>query len=54
MNDATWLDSRKKWYGMLISADNETFVGKDGNKDEAIRIDVFVEEGEQFVNFNKN
>ncbi|KAA6364791.1 MAG: hypothetical protein EZS28_039682, partial [Streblomastix strix] len=54
MNDATWLDSRKKWYGMLISADNETFVGKDGNEDEAIRIDVFVEEGEQFVNFNKN
>ncbi|KAA6374574.1 MAG: hypothetical protein EZS28_029899, partial [Streblomastix strix] len=54
MNDASWLDSRKKWYGMLISADNEKFVGKDGNKDEAIRIDVFVEEGEQFVNFNKN
>ncbi|KAA6385478.1 MAG: hypothetical protein EZS28_018995, partial [Streblomastix strix] len=54
MNDATWLDSRKKWYGMLISADNKTFVGKDGNEDEAIRIDVFVEEGEQFVNFNKN
>ncbi|KAA6377585.1 MAG: hypothetical protein EZS28_026888 [Streblomastix strix] len=54
MDDITWLDSRKKWYGMLISSDNETFVGKDGNEDEAIRIDVFVEEGEQFVNFNKN
>ncbi|KAA6373471.1 MAG: hypothetical protein EZS28_031002, partial [Streblomastix strix] len=51
--DVSWLDSRKKWYGMLISSDNETFVGKDGNDDEAVRIDVVVEEGEQFVNFNK-
>ncbi|KAA6371319.1 MAG: hypothetical protein EZS28_033154 [Streblomastix strix] len=54
MDDITWLDSRKKWYGILISSDNETFVGKDGNVDEAVRIDVVVEEGEQFVNFNKN
>ncbi|KAA6384884.1 MAG: hypothetical protein EZS28_019591 [Streblomastix strix] len=53
MNDITWLDSRKKWYGMLISNDNNTFVGKDGNEDEPVRIDVIVEEGEQFVNFNK-
>ncbi|KAA6363488.1 MAG: hypothetical protein EZS28_040985, partial [Streblomastix strix] len=54
MDDITWLDSRKKWYGMLISSDNKTFIGKDGNVDEAVRIDVVVEEGEQFVNFNKN
>ncbi|KAA6360366.1 MAG: hypothetical protein EZS28_044107, partial [Streblomastix strix] len=54
MNDITWLDTRKKWYGMLISSDNETYYGANGNEGEAVIIDVVVEEGEQFVNFNKN
>ncbi|KAA6384633.1 MAG: hypothetical protein EZS28_019840, partial [Streblomastix strix] len=53
MNDISWLGSRKKWYGMLISADNETYYGANGNEGEAVRIDVVVEEGEQFANFIK-
>ncbi|KAA6391369.1 MAG: hypothetical protein EZS28_013104 [Streblomastix strix] len=51
MSDYSFLDSRKKWYGILISNDGNHFTGVDGKEDEAVRLQVEVEEGEQFVNY---
>jgi hypothetical protein len=44
MRDYSWLDSRKKWYGILVSNNGIDFnSGIDG---EIIRLEVEVEEGE--------
>lgn len=51
MPDYSYLDARKKWYGILISNDGQHFVGVDGKEDEPVRLDVEVEEGEQFLNY---
>ncbi|KAA6392153.1 MAG: hypothetical protein EZS28_012320 [Streblomastix strix] len=51
MGDYTWLDNRKKWYGILISNDGKHFFGVDGKENEPVRLDVYIEEGEQFINF---
>ncbi|KAA6318639.1 MAG: hypothetical protein EZS28_054917, partial [Streblomastix strix] len=50
MRDYSWLDNRKKWYGILISNDGKQFYGLDGGND-SVRLEVEIEEGEQFVNF---
>ncbi|KAA6397951.1 MAG: hypothetical protein EZS28_006524, partial [Streblomastix strix] len=50
MRDYSWLDNRKKWYGILISNDGKQFYGLDGGN-ESVRLEVEIEEGEQFVNF---
>ncbi|KAA6373955.1 MAG: hypothetical protein EZS28_030518, partial [Streblomastix strix] len=51
MKDITWIDSRKKWYGILVSNDGKNFYGVDGKEDQPVRLDVEVEDGEQFVNY---
>ncbi|KAA6358204.1 MAG: hypothetical protein EZS28_046269, partial [Streblomastix strix] len=50
MRDYSWLDNRKKWYGILLSNDGKQFYGLDG-QNESVRLEVEIEEGEQFVNF---
>ncbi|KAA6392137.1 MAG: hypothetical protein EZS28_012339 [Streblomastix strix] len=50
MRDYSWLDNRKKWYGIQISNDGKQFYGLDGGN-ESVRLEVEIEEGEQFVNF---
>ncbi|KAA6376453.1 MAG: hypothetical protein EZS28_028021 [Streblomastix strix] len=50
MRDYSWLDNRKKWYGILIQNDGKQFYGLDGGN-ESVRLEVEIEEGEQFVNF---
>ncbi|KAA6370938.1 MAG: hypothetical protein EZS28_033535, partial [Streblomastix strix] len=56
MTDYSWLDCRKKVYGMQISNDNNTLYGIDGktDKDSAVQIIVDIQEGEQFYNFQKD
>ncbi|KAA6393427.1 MAG: hypothetical protein EZS28_011043 [Streblomastix strix] len=51
MSDYSWCDSRKKWYGILASKDGKHFMGVDGKEDEPVRLQVEVEEGEQFINY---
>ncbi|KAA6356532.1 MAG: hypothetical protein EZS28_047941, partial [Streblomastix strix] len=51
MSDYSFLDPRKKWYGILISNDGSHFAGVDGKEDEPVILQVEVEEGEQFVNY---
>ncbi|KAA6362629.1 MAG: hypothetical protein EZS28_041844, partial [Streblomastix strix] len=50
LNDYSWLNSRLKWYGIFASNDGVNFAGIDGNN-ESVRLDVIIEEGEQFVNY---
>ncbi|KAA6329263.1 MAG: hypothetical protein EZS28_053626, partial [Streblomastix strix] len=50
MRDYSWLDNRKKWYGILISNDQKQYYGIDSGN-ESVRLEVEIEEGEQFVNF---
>jgi hypothetical protein len=49
MNDYSWLDSRKKWYGIYVSNNGKDY--NSGLNNETIRLEVEVEEGEQFVNY---
>ncbi|KAA6312896.1 MAG: hypothetical protein EZS28_055848, partial [Streblomastix strix] len=52
MSDYTWLNSREKWYGVLVSNDDgKSFAGSEGKEDQPVKLEVIVEEGEQFVNF---
>ncbi|KAA6395248.1 MAG: hypothetical protein EZS28_009221, partial [Streblomastix strix] len=52
MSDYTWLNSRVKWYGVLVSNDDgKSFAGREGKEDQPVKLEVIVEEGEQFVNF---
>jgi hypothetical protein len=30
MSDYSWLDSRKKWYGIIVSNNGKDFYGVDG------------------------
>ncbi|KAA6401127.1 MAG: hypothetical protein EZS28_003348 [Streblomastix strix] len=53
MKDYSWLDSRKSWYGVLISNDGTIFSGKQGLESEPVQLEIIVEEGEQFLNFEK-
>ncbi|KAA6390473.1 MAG: hypothetical protein EZS28_014004 [Streblomastix strix] len=51
MKDYSWLDSRKYWYGVHISNNGIIFSGKQGLENEPVQLEVIVEEGEQFLNF---
>ncbi|KAA6374642.1 MAG: hypothetical protein EZS28_029831, partial [Streblomastix strix] len=51
MSDYSFLDPRKKWYGILISNNGNHFAGVDGKEDEPVILQVEVEDGEQFVNY---
>ncbi|KAA6367168.1 MAG: hypothetical protein EZS28_037305, partial [Streblomastix strix] len=52
MSDYTWLNARQRWYGILASNDGgKKFTGLDGVEDQPVKLNVVVEEGEQFVNF---
>jgi uncharacterized membrane protein len=53
MRDYTWLNPRKFYYGILGSNDEKKFTGWNGTVDQAVLIDVKIEEGEQFINFDK-
>ncbi|KAA6381322.1 MAG: hypothetical protein EZS28_023151, partial [Streblomastix strix] len=46
MKDYSWLDSRKSWYGVLISNDGTIFSGKQGLESEPVQLEIIVEEGE--------
>ncbi|KAA6350670.1 MAG: hypothetical protein EZS28_051878, partial [Streblomastix strix] len=50
LNDYSWLNSRLKWYGIFATNDGINFAGIDG-ENESARLDVKIEEGEQFVNY---
>jgi hypothetical protein len=45
MSDYSWLDNRKKWYGILVSNDGTNFIGADGGQ-TPIRLSVEIEAGE--------
>ncbi|KAA6357638.1 MAG: hypothetical protein EZS28_046836 [Streblomastix strix] len=51
LKDFSWVDNRKKIYGMLVSNTGKLFTGLDGQEDEAVQIEIQIEEGEQFYNF---
>jgi hypothetical protein len=44
MSDYSWLDSRRKWYGIYVANNGEDF--NSGNDGEIIRLEVIIEEGE--------
>lgn len=47
MSDYTWLNSRVKWYGVLVSNDDgKSFAGREGKEDQPVKLEVIVEEGE--------
>ncbi|KAA6389761.1 MAG: hypothetical protein EZS28_014712, partial [Streblomastix strix] len=52
MNDYSWLNNRQKWYGVLISNDRREFAGSEGQIDSPVLLEVEIEEGEQFLNFD--
>ncbi|KAA6393634.1 MAG: hypothetical protein EZS28_010842 [Streblomastix strix] len=51
MQDYSWLNNRQKWYAELISNDRKIFSGSEGEIDAAVLLEVEIEEGEQFLNF---
>ncbi|KAA6387372.1 MAG: hypothetical protein EZS28_017102, partial [Streblomastix strix] len=51
LKDFSWFDNRKKIYGILVSNTGKFFTDLDGQEDEAVQIEIQIEEGEQFYNF---
>ncbi|KAA6386195.1 MAG: hypothetical protein EZS28_018278, partial [Streblomastix strix] len=51
LKDFSWVDNRMKIYGMLVSNTGKFFTGLDGLENEAVQIEIQIEEGEQFYNF---